>query len=487
MSNKKEKVDNHAKRKQEKRRKRKTKQKEHRTLDQAIRVVKTSCAGLDVHKNVILATVCIFKNRKTMIPQFHQEQFTTFNDDLNRLAEWIKSYNCTDVYMESTGKYSTPVYNVLAKNGLHPYIVNPKYTRAIKGKKNDKKDSKWIAELACYDLLVESYIPEEKIRALRKISRRRTKLVQEAADEKRRIQNAMTESNMKLDFVFTDTAGISCLKVLELVLDKGEEATDQEILDCVNRKVKKRDQVPAAVKGLDITDDLHYIFRSALEHLAYLDNAIDSCEQKMAEICSDYQAFVDLLVTIPGINEISAMSIIAEIGVDMNQFQDVNHFTSWCGLVPGSNESAGKKKTSKISKGGKYLKPILVNCVWAAVFRSKNPYFVKFYNRIAARKPAKKALIATARKMITCIYYMFLNGEIFDPNQHSPADSTKSSHEKLTIDVAPLEGETKTEREVRVGQELIKRNLENMSENQKKELLELLMSDSADLAQSVPI
>lgn len=447
---------------------------------QAVRVVKPVCAGLDVHKDLVVATICKF-GEKSMIPEFIQKSFNTFNADLVELGRWLKSEDCLQVYMESTGKYSTPVYNVLEKEGLSPHIVNPKYTRAIKGRKDDKKDSKWIAELACYDLLVDSYIPAPEIRELRSLSRRRIKLSQEAADEKRRIQNILTEANIKLDAVFSDTTGASALKVLDLIVIKGDQVTDEEILSVIHKGVKKRHLAPEALNGMMLTGPALDRLSSALDHLEYLVLAQENLINKMADISQKYSVFIELLKTIPGIGDLSAMSIIAETGTDMDQFLDVNHFISWLGLSPASNSSAGKNKSVKIGKGGKYLKPILVQGAWSAVFKAKDPYFASKYHSIAARRGGKRALIAIARKMMISMYYMFRTGEVFHPDDHEKQVDPEST--KITVQVDHKPDETEFDTRTRAGLELIKSNFQNLGTDNDQRIEELLKQMEEALAQ----
>lgn len=450
-------------------------------VNQAIKVIKPICAGLDVHKDIVVATICEFKNRKSMIPNFYQDSFSTFNCDLVDLSNWIKEHGCTEVYMESTGKYSTPIYNVLEKEGLNPHIVNPKYTRSIKGRKNDKKDSKWIAELACYDLLVDSYIPESEIRELRDLSRRRIRLSQDAADEKRRIQNIMTVSNLKLDAVFSKGLCKSSIQILELLIEKGDQATDEEILALVHPKVKKKELIPKAVDGRMLTGNTMDLLTSALDHLEYLTLAEEDLIEKMANICQKYEVYVSLLKTIPGISDVSAMSIIAETGVDMSQFLDKDHFISWCGLSPASNSSAGKNKSTRIGKGGKYLKPILVQCAASAVYRSKDPYFSGKFNSIKARRGANKALIAIARKMMVSAYYMFQTGEVFQPKDYK--ETTRPKEEKLTLRYQTEAGQTVYEAKAKASLDLLEENLPDLGSEEDKKIQDLLKQIRETMAQ----
>jgi len=319
--------------------------------------------------------------------------------------------------MESTGKYWIPVFNIL-EGHLHSILTHPKYVRSIKGKKTDKKDSKWIADLFKFDMVRSSFIPPKDIRSLRELARYRFKLVAMRASEKNRYQNAMTVSNIALANVLSDPFGKTATSIMEHVLSSS--VFDEEHCKSLIKKSarKKTALILESVRNCRIESDQRFKMNEAGRHMAYLDEMILRTEAELYVRIQPHYHFVELLATMPGITELSAALIIAETGVDMSVFESSKHIVSWAGLSPANNESAGKKKSVRISKAGQFLKPLLVQCALAAIKSGKEPYFAQKYSKIRQRRGHKKAIIAIARMMLTCIYNMMLTGEAFNPSDH---------------------------------------------------------------------
>jgi transposase len=328
--------------------------------------------------------------------------------------------------MESTGKYWIPVFNILEEADFYVLLTHPKYVRAIKGKKTDKKDSKWIADLFKFDMVRASFIPSKDIRALREISRYRFKLVCMRSSEKNRYQNCMTVSNIGLASVLSDPFGKTATDIMKLVLSSpvfDEEQCKQLIRGSAK---KKADLILESIRGCRIESDQRFKMNEARAHMEYLEQAILRAEIELFTRIQPYMPIIELLASqLPGISQLSATLIIAEISADMSVFESAKHLTSWAGLTPTNNESAGKKKSVRISKAGQFLKPLLVQCALAAIKDKKEPYFAIKYQRIKKRRGHKKAIIAIARMMLTCIYHVMQTGEVFNPsdyeNFHSPA------------------------------------------------------------------
>lgn len=381
-----------------------------------MKVVRFNCAGLDVHSKLIVATVGI-TDAATMITEYHQKEFGTLNPDLNELARWLLSYECKEVCMESTGKYWIPPFNVLESYGITTTLAHPKYTRAIKGKKTDKKDSKWICDLFKHDLVKGSFIPPKEIREMRELSRYYIKLIAMRSSESLRLQNCMTISNLQVHQIFSDPLGKSAQRVLKEVINN-ENPNEEEIQKLIHKRCKKKGQVMDAITGSKIEPDSRFKMKTALEHIDELGKHIDACFLELLTRASKLPNEFIHITSIPGISETSAILIISEIGVNMNMWESGRELACWAGLTPGNNESAYKKKSVRITKAGQYLKPILVQCALAAVNSNSNLYFRIKYNRIKKRRGHKKAIIAIARMILISIYHMIATGETFNPTDY---------------------------------------------------------------------
>ena len=398
-----------------------------------MRIVRPICCGADIHKNLIVATIAT--TNQDGITEYLQRSFCTQNYDLILLKSWLKEHHCFEIAMESTGKYWIPVFNVL-EDEIKVYVVHPKYTKAIKGKKTDKKDSKWIADLFKHDLLKFSFIPPKEIRELRELSRYRVKLIGMRSSERNRYQNAMTVSNIGLASILSDPFGKSSRAIMKEVINSSN-ITEEKISKLLKCKAKKKTKaVLQSLEGSHIESDQRLKMRIASEHMEQLDNHIDRIETEMAVRCIPYASLINLLVDIPGISYLSAMSIIAEIGIDMSVFETSKQLISWAGLSPANNESANKKKSVRISKAGSYLKPLLVQCALAAINSKSNPYYRIKYNRIKKRRGHKKAIIAIARMILVNIYYILSTGEMYNPCDMEQIIHPTNSNKAMTIDSA---------------------------------------------------
>jgi len=398
-----------------------------------MKIIYPVCCGVDVHKNIIVATIA--STTKENITSYITESFATLNPDLYTFRDWLIAHDCHDVCMESTGKYWIPVFNIL-EECVHVILVHPKYVRAIKGKKTDKKDSKWIADLFKHDLVRSSYIPPKDIRACREIARYRFKLVCMKASEKNRYQNSMTVSNIGLASVLSDSFGKTAQGIMGRLLET--DVVDEETYAGLIQKSakKKTDEILASIKGCCIEPDQKFKLIEAKSHMDYLDDVITRTEIELYVRMKPYLGLINLMTSLPGIKELSAALILAEIGTDMSVFESANHLTSWAGLVPTNNESAGKKKSVKISRAGQFLKPLLVQCALAAIKCKSEPYFAIKYQRIKKRRGHKKAIIAIARMMLVCIYHMIDSGEYFSPCDYDEFRDPNPKPRGLTDNVA---------------------------------------------------
>ena len=390
------------------------------------------CCGLDVHNNVIVAT--IVKTNSSGISEYIQKSFSTINSDIQKFHDWLIENNCYYVCMESTGKYWIPIFNYLEKD-INVCLTHPKYVKAIKGKKTDKKDSKWIADLYKFDLVRCSFIPPKDFRQLREIARYRFKLVCMKSSEKNRIQNCMTVSNIGIASILSDPFSKTATQIISYLLENTSETIDDK---AVRKLIKKRataksDEIIEAIKGYNIETDQAKKLELARAHLDYLDNMVTQTEVELYVRIQPYYEYVALVSTVVGITELSATIILAEIGVNMDVFEDAKHLCSWCGLSPANNESANKKKSVRIAKAGAYLKPLMVQCALAAIKSKKEPYFSIKYNQIRKRRGHKKAIIAIARMMMVCIYHIVSEKKPFNPSDYVELMNPKPIQDKVIL------------------------------------------------------
>ena len=344
-----------------------------------MRVTYQTCCGVDVHKSFLVAT--IVKTSGGIEPSYQKKRFSTFNNSILEFKQWLLDNDCHDVCMESTGKYWVPVFNLL-EDDINVVIANPKWVKAVKGNKDDTKDSKWIGDLFRLGLVKGSYIPCKKIRILREYTRYRYKLVSCRSSEKNRYQNALTVCNVALDSVVSDIFGKSSTSIIDYLLEQsGTSINHEEIASKLLRSLKsKEDAVIESVEGYQMTDAQKYRMRLVRAHMDYITaeiNDVDKMIENMISSNPDFENAVQFLCTIPGVKRDSAITIISEIGTDMSQFSSPKRLCCWAGLTPGSNESAGKKKSVRIMRAGVYLKPALVQCAHAAVKSDKSPYYKK--------------------------------------------------------------------------------------------------------------
>ena len=383
-----------------------------------VEIVYPTCCGIDVHKNFLVA--CIAKTDERGNTKHVLRRFSTNTGDLRKLADWLMLYNCKDVCMESTGKYWIPVFNILEQT-CKVVLTHPKYVKAIKGKKTDKKDAKWIAELFKCDLVRNSFIPPFSIRQLRDLCRYHAKLTYMVSSEKNRSQNCLTACNFKLDAVFSDVFGKSASRILDTLIAQGN--SDFDIAPLLHKRCKATvEEVRDALDG-----ELSYAQAEKLKliksHMQGLENLKSALENLIHQLAEQFQPEITLLLTVPGISStLTAIRIIAEIGNDMSVFETAKKLCSWAGVTPQNNESAGKKKTTRISRAGAYLKPLLVQIALASSSSAKNPEIRDKYLALKKRRGHKKAVIAISRRLLTAIWHMLSKREAYNAELYHKAD-----------------------------------------------------------------
>jgi len=315
--------------------------------------------------------------------------------------------------MESTGKYWFHIQNAL-ESACKVVVTHPKFVKAIKGKKTDKKDAQWIADLFKHDLVRGSFIPPPDIRQLRDLCRYWCKLTSYTTGEKNRAQNCLTVSGFKLDDVFSNVFGKSASAIIAFLLDHpGEEFDVAQFVD--GRCKTPIEQIREAVDG-HFTPEQAGKLRIIRSHMEFLETVKANVESVIWTIANNYLPLIELLLTVPGISDhMTAIRILAEIGPDMSVFETAKHLTSWAGLTPQNAESAGKKKTTRIGKAGVYIKPLLVQISIAASRSRKYPEIQNKHRILRKRRGGKKATIAIARRLLTAIYHMLRKNEAYNP------------------------------------------------------------------------
>ena len=396
-----------------------------------LKIVYPICCGMDVHKSFIVA--CIASTNDKGVTTYKSKRFSTFTNDLRFCAKWLAENNCQDVCMESTGKYWIPVYNILEPS-CNIVLAHPKYVKSIRGKKTDKKDSKWVADIFKHDLVSGSFMPPADIRQLRDLMRYHFKLTNFTTGEKNRMQNCLTMSNLKLDDVFSDVFGKASTNIINhLLSNPSEKLTD--ISSFRTKGMKATDeQVLSAVDGCICAEQAEKM-RIIRSHMDNLELCKLNLESLILSVSEKYLPQLNLVLTVPGIKTFSAITIISEIGVDMSVFPTSKHLCSWAGLTPQNNESAGKKKTTRISRAGAYIKPLLVQCALSAIRKKSNPEIRNRYLSIKKRRGHKKAIIAIARMLLTSIYNILKKNEPYNAEFYRQADKPPV-HRTVTVDEA---------------------------------------------------
>lgn len=391
-----------------------------------LKIVYRNCAGIDVHLKTIVVTIA--KTNEEDITEYKTRSFSTFTEDLIKCREWLVSNDTLDVCMESTGKYWIPVFNILEQK-CRCIITHPKYVRSLPGKKTDKKDSIWIADMFKHGLVEPSFMPPPDIRQLRDLMRYRNKLVNIRSGEKNRFQNSLTVSNIQIANVVTDVFGKTSQSIIKLMLET-PNLTLEDIQPLLRKNLKSSpEEILKSING-NFEESQSSKLSVCLNHYDAINECIETLEQQIMKLAIKYQSEINLLLTVPGVKEISAIFIIAEIGTNMEVFIDDKHLISWAGLSPRCNESAKKKKSVRITKAGVYIKPLLVQCALCAIKDKSCPYLKLRYESIKRRRGHKKAIIAIARLLLVSIYHILISATPFDYERFENLQNKNFNHSK---------------------------------------------------------
>jgi transposase len=369
-----------------------------------IPAVEERCAGIDVHKKFVM--VCVLIGPADANPEPKIRRLGTCNAELRQLRDWLKELNCMHVVMESTGPYWKPVFNVLEEAGIHTTLANPQQVKNLRGHKTDMKDCQWLAHLLRHGMIRPSYIPPRPIRELRDLTRRRKQLIRNGAMERNRVQKLLEEANVKLGNVLSDVFGASGQEMLAALVQG--EATAEQIAQLAKQRARKKiPEIQAAVEGHRMNQTQRDLVRQCMAHMAFLEQQIEEVDQQIQEKIRSFdltQAY-ELLQTVPGMKKEAAATVLAEVGANVDAFPSAAKLSSWAGVCPGNNESAGKRKSTRTTKGNPYLRDMLLECAWASSHR-KNSQMQHRYRRLQPRKGHKRAIVAVAHALIQAVYYV---------------------------------------------------------------------------------
>lgn len=361
------------------------------------------CCGIDVHKKLIVAC---FRNGKTA----ELRKFETLTCSIKELGNWLLENDCQKVAMESTGAYWKPIYNILEMLGLDVIVVNARHMKSLPGRKTDIKDAEWIAQLLQHGLLKASFIPNREQRELREIVRYRKSLVEERARELNRLEKTLEGANIKLSSFVSNLTGVSSRRLIEQALFG--EINPDNIDGFIHHSMRsKKEQLLKAMDGV-LSSIQKQLVRAILDHIDDMTKRIGDMDRIIDEHMKHYTKAIEEIDKIAGIGKRSAEVILSEIGVDMNRFPSAAHISSWAGLCPGNNESAGKRKSGRTNKGNKYLKSTLIQCAKSAQ-KNKNSFFYAQYQRLVVRRGKNRATVAVAHSMLIAIYHMLKDGVPF--------------------------------------------------------------------------
>ena len=370
-------------------------------------VLHPRCAGLDVHKDRVVAAM---RRAEGGTVRTAVRRFGTTTPDLLALADWLAEQGCTHVAMEATGVYWKPVWHILADGDITLVLANAAHVRNVPGRKTDVADAAWLAELLAHGLIRPSFVPEPAIQALRALLRTRKQLVREQASHVQRLQKTLEDANLKLGSALSDIMGASGRAILDALI-AGETDPDR-LLALVRRGVKAEPaRLRAALTGR-LTGRHRFLLRLHLGQYDALAAALAEIDAEVARDLGPFRDAVRLLRSIPGVGDLAAQVIVSEIGTDMGRFPTAGHLVSWAGLCPRNDESAGKRRSNRLRHGAPWLKAALVQCAWAAS-RKKASYFQAQFQRLRQRRGPKKAICAVAASMLTAVWHMLRDGTFY--------------------------------------------------------------------------
>jgi transposase len=375
-----------------------------------MQVVAACCAGLDVHQASVVACV----NRTGQDGRSHKEvrSFGTMRDDLIALRDWLKQAGCALVAMESTGVYWKPVYEMLEQH-FEMMVGNARHIKNLPGRKSDVKDCDWMSDLARYGLICRSFVPSPEIRELRELNRYRRKLAQVQTGERNRLIKVLETAGIKLAGVAADVFGVSGRAMIRALIE-GDQAPEA-MAQLARGKLRSKQAALARALNAPLKAHQRFMLRTQLGRIEQAEADLERIDAELREMAAPYRQQIELLMSIPGVNWINAVTVISEIGVDMTAFHSAAHLASWAGLCPGNNESAGKQRSGQVRKGNVVLKTTLVNAAIAGsgTRGRKGTFLAEKFRRLTARRGKMKAAVAIAHKILVSVWHMLTDGTFY--------------------------------------------------------------------------
>jgi transposase len=357
------------------------------------------CAvGIDIH--LALLCVCIIMAEPGVEPVVHRREFGGFQRDRRAMADWIASFKPDMVVMESTGIYWKSPYAALEKVGIRAQVVNARQVKKVPGRKTDTSDAEWLAMLARAGLLCGSFIPPERLRTLRQVSRHHQKITAMRAMEKNRLVQVLSDAGIRISAVVSDPHGVAASAIIDCLLDGG---TPEQALTLAGRLQAPREALLAALQG-ELSADHRFVANTIRHHLRALEAQLADLERYLVDALQPHEAALQLLMTIPGIDQLAAAKLLVEIGVDMAAFGNAGRLCKWAGVCPGNDESAGKRRRGDTAPGNRYVRALLCQIAWAAV-RTTSQFKSRFQN-LVSRRGTKRAIVAIGHKVLKTVFVL---------------------------------------------------------------------------------
>lgn len=389
-----------------------------------MQVVHSRCAGLDVHKETVVA--CLRTRSKGKIVEEVRE-YSTLTSSLYSLGEWLVTSEVTQVAMEATGVYWRPVWHILEACGLPLILVNAAHCKAVPGRKSDVNDATWLASLVAHGLVRSSFVPPTSVQELRDLTRTRKQMTRQRTQHVQRIHKTLEDANIKVTTAISDVLGQSGRAFLEALIDGCADPEQLASLGSPRLKAP-RSQLVESLRG-HVTAHHQFMLRFFLDQVDQADRALAGLDERVVALLEPFRRVVEHVSTAPGVGPTTAPAILAEIGFDMSRFPNAKHLVSWACLSPRSDESAGKHRSTRVRAGANWLKPMLVQAAWAAV-RTKDSYERELFHRIKARRGPQKAIVAVAASLLRAIYAIVRDGVPYksrDPHHFQVIDKERKA------------------------------------------------------------
>jgi transposase len=390
-------------------------------------VLHPHCAGLDVHKDSVVACIRHMVEGKVTT---HVKTFKTTTQELMALSEWLSTEAATHIAMEATGVYWKPVWHILSDGEFELILANAAHVKNVPGRKTDVNDAVWLADLMAHGLIKASFVPDEPTQQMRDLLRTRKQMVRERSSHIQRIQKTLEDANIKLDSVVTNILGLSGRRIIEALI--AGQTMPQALATLAHRNLKATvDELEASLRGR-VTRHHRFLLKLHLDQIDAIDATIAAIDKEVDGNVEPFRVAIEMLSAIPGVGELSAAVIVSEIGIDMSRFETAAHLISWAGLCPKNDQSAGKRRSNRMKKGAPWLKSTLIQCAWCAS-RTKGSYLQAQYLRLRSRRGAKKAVCAVAASILTAIYHMLKNGTLYQDLGTSYFDNRAKDKQALRL------------------------------------------------------